>query len=425
MSCNTDKFILSKSADNEFTLTIKQTGSTLPMEIIKDAIVTEVITVDKVTSYVAATGPTYEFTEEPTYEITSQGQNATVGTDEVSEETVLKITYTPAVEYDSVTAEDGTVTNNEIAQTIEISIDSDSQVAETHSLTYASDTTITADTHSINDIKNKIKELINADSLIVDCVLDNNELTLVGKSEIGPYTVNTTNELVMYLQTTVEYKPAIAGLDAIEPGVTVTCNTPTIVDGTVGYYTIDSEDILVSLQDIIDMYTGQDGTVTIATIKLILNQDINGISYNGSEVSYADGYEFNYVQGINEFTIIPLVDTEQYPTVDMIANYSIVIEAALTNANDTFVGEMYKLCDMSAVNIEIEISVINPKAGKLQVRIPKIAAGSYTVGSQDLLSERADKVDKYYLRPTYGIRIHCDTFNNGKFVAKIPEVHVE
>jgi len=33
MSCGTDKFVINKGVDNEFVLTIKQTGTTLPMEI--------------------------------------------------------------------------------------------------------------------------------------------------------------------------------------------------------------------------------------------------------------------------------------------------------------------------------------------------------------------------------------------------------
>lgn len=42
-----------------------------------------------------------------------------------------------------------------------------------------------------------------------------------------------------------------------------------------------------------------------------------------------------------------------------------------------------------------------------------------------MVSERGDKVDKYYLRPTYRMAIDCSTTNNGNFVAKIASVFVE
>ena len=36
MSCNTSDFVITKGLDNEFIFTIKQTGSSLPMEIVTD-----------------------------------------------------------------------------------------------------------------------------------------------------------------------------------------------------------------------------------------------------------------------------------------------------------------------------------------------------------------------------------------------------
>ena len=35
------------------------------------------------------------------------------------------------------------------------------------------------------------------------------------------------------------------------------------------------------------------------------------------------------------------------------------------------------------------------------------------------------KEDRYYLKPEYKLVLECNTTNNGKFVAKIPEVYVE
>ena len=42
-----------------------------------------------------------------------------------------------------------------------------------------------------------------------------------------------------------------------------------------------------------------------------------------------------------------------------------------------------------------------------------------------LVSDKASKVDRYYLRPTYKLVLKCITANNGNFVAKVPEVHVD
>lgn len=42
-----------------------------------------------------------------------------------------------------------------------------------------------------------------------------------------------------------------------------------------------------------------------------------------------------------------------------------------------------------------------------------------------LISEVGDKVDRYYLRPTYKLIIECSTANNGDFIAKVPEVYVD
>ncbi len=56
--------------------------------------------------------------------------------------------------------------------------------------------------------------------------------------------------------------------------------------------------------------------------------------------------------------------------------------------------------------------------GQILITLTAIAVGG-------LLTERGDKVDKYYLKPTYRMAIDCNTVNNGKFVAKIDSVYIE
>lgn len=41
-----------------------------------------------------------------------------------------------------------------------------------------------------------------------------------------------------------------------------------------------------------------------------------------------------------------------------------------------------------------------------------------------LVSERGSKVDRYYLKPVYEIRLICNTTNNGDFIASIKNVYV-
>ncbi len=39
--------------------------------------------------------------------------------------------------------------------------------------------------------------------------------------------------------------------------------------------------------------------------------------------------------------------------------------------------------------------------------------------------DKGTKTDRYYLRPVYKLVIDCDTVNNGKFIAKVPEIYVD
>ncbi len=43
----------------------------------------------------------------------------------------------------------------------------------------------------------------------------------------------------------------------------------------------------------------------------------------------------------------------------------------------------------------------------------------------DLVTDVGDKVDNYYIRPTYKLTIECVTENNGSFIAKVDEVFVD
>ena len=95
------------------------------------------------------------------------------------------------------------------------------------------------------------------------------------------------------------------------------------------------------------------------------------------------------------------------------------------SGTDTFFVKFYNLetkelelsIDMTSGS-DGQVSVYNAYNGQILIVLKNSAIA-------DMVSERGDKVDKYYLRPTYRMAIDCTTVNNGNFVAKIASVYVE
>ncbi len=94
-------------------------------------------------------------------------------------------------------------------------------------------------------------------------------------------------------------------------------------------------------------------------------------------------------------------------------------------ATDTFKVYLFNLATntqiLSTEDDPVTISVdstIDTISGKIKITFN-------TAGVDLLTGSRGPKEDKYYLQPTYRLVIDCDTANNGKFIAKIPNVYVE
>lgn len=95
------------------------------------------------------------------------------------------------------------------------------------------------------------------------------------------------------------------------------------------------------------------------------------------------------------------------------------------SGTDTFFVKFYNLetkelelsIDMTSGS-DGQVSVYNAHNGQILIVLNDSAIA-------DMVSERGDKVDKYYLKPTYRMVIDCSTVNNGNFVAKIASVYVE
>ena len=92
---------------------------------------------------------------------------------------------------------------------------------------------------------------------------------------------------------------------------------------------------------------------------------------------------------------------------------------------DTFFVKFYNLetkelelsIDMTSGS-DGQVSVYNAYNGQILIVLKDSAIA-------DMVSERGDKVDKYYLKPTYRMVIDCNTANNGNFTAKINSVYVQ
>jgi hypothetical protein len=90
----------------------------------------------------------------------------------------------------------------------------------------------------------------------------------------------------------------------------------------------------------------------------------------------------------------------------------------LIDITDTFVPKLILLETGVIVNIPITVTVHDPLNGQIKLVFDQVTVDT-------LVSSKGKAVDKYYLKPTYKLLIDCSTVQNGKFVAKIPEVFVE
>jgi len=91
----------------------------------------------------------------------------------------------------------------------------------------------------------------------------------------------------------------------------------------------------------------------------------------------------------------------------------------IDEVNDTFAAKLINLeTEATVLTTEIVITVSDALGGKINLQ--------FTQADIDALdAERGEKVDRYYLKPTYKLLLDCSTTNNGDFIAKIPLVYVE
>lgn len=394
MACSTNKFIINKGIDNEFLVTIKQTGTTLPMEIVTDDAIIKYTTADLGYEYIG-----YQAAIEP---IEAQDAvTAVVGVCAVAYVPEQPETYRALLGSlpDTGTASEtyNIYINNNSSETISIDYSSD----PSHAAYYSEDITF------MLEVADRINNVINSGSgsAIVDAHLDENKLVLVGKPGIGHYTVNSSNIFSLYQTSTYS-----AAIDAIEYVAPVEAQDAREFvagsDEVVAGYKYTTENIVLDLEDIVENYS-------VVGIRIKLDKPISSVDVG----SYSDGW---YDIGVNtSVTITPAADSTKYGTYAELSKLVVEIELTVDNIIDTFDAKLYKKSDDSLVlDSEIVTTIDSAMDGRIKLSI----SGTNT---ENLEAEKGRAEDRYYLKPLYRLIVNCATTNNDKFVAKINNVYVE
>ena len=97
--------------------------------------------------------------------------------------------------------------------------------------------------------------------------------------------------------------------------------------------------------------------------------------------------------------------------------------------SDTFVAKLSLLSDESTV---FTYPITTPTTGsedaingRIALSIPADDTHGAGSDSTNLIKDVGNKVDRYYLRPSYKLTMECVTTGNGKFIAKVAEVYVD
>lgn len=375
MSCGTDKFVINKGVDNEFVLTIKQTGTTLPMEIVSNETNKEIVITPTVT-YVP-------YSAEVPYIAPTEYQAAVVGQEYIA-------AIEGKVEKYSVYA--GSLTND---TTYSLQINTTTIDVLYNVVTYP----------DVYEYLLEVANQINADATIngiVSVIVDSNTLKLEGVTEGDSYTVNGSNMFnIVETQTAVTGQAGqsyIAAQDEVlaDPGQEYTAAVQP-------HYLATNDTIAVNLGELIE-------GLVITNIKV--QPEVAVTSVNGITVPTNSWYDIGTTTA---FDVVPVTNTDQLD--EPLANIVLRIKLTLDSTVDTFEAYLIKASDDSTV-LTKSLTIENTRSGKIKLSITDAEAAT-------LESSKGDAVDRYYLRPTYRLMIDCNTVNNGAFIAKVPEVYVE
>ena len=384
MNC-TNKFTITKGMDNEFILTIKQTGTTMPMEISNNEI-NKTLTFTPTSTYVP-------YTAEIPYIAATAHAAAVVGQPYIPSVTGVVKKY-------KVTAA-GLVANSVYSLIV-----NNTTIDLTNNVAVYTDTydVLIALRDAINNGTTSSTVTISGSSLSssVQAVVDSNTLVISGINDGYDFTVNGSNEY--YIIVTQEPVTAVAGQAYIaskaevlaDPGQAYAAAKP-------AHYKATNAAVAVDISNIVSGYT-------VTNIKI--GDDVGVASVNGINSATNGWYD---VGTTTNFDIAPTINNNQLDK--PLDSIELKVKLTLANSVDSFYATLTKLSDDTVALAKAMIieSAIN---GKIKLLIS-------TAEADALVSEKGDSVDFYYTKPTYKLVIDCNTLNNGKFLAKIPFVYVE
>lgn len=385
MSC-VDKTIITKGVDNVFRFTIKQNGSTSPMVIV-DTQITKYTSITPTVTYVP-------YKPEVKYVAPKAEVQAKPGQE-----------YIPSVEGK---VEKYTVYANALVSgtTYELQINSTTIAVPYNSNTYK-------DKYQyLIAIKNAIN--VSAVKTMVVATVDSNILKINGLLDGQSFTVNGSNTFtiteIQTAQTAVAGQPYLAPVE-YSPAVAEVVYSPEVDP----YYLATNDTLNV---DITELVNG----LEIAKIEVQPNRAVNKIAVGANTIQLVnDWYDIGTA---TEFKVTPVTSTDKLE--DVLPSISLKLRISLVNAVDSFSAKLFEL-ETGDLVLDLD-KTPTANGSKLEVKDSENGKLELTLAKEDLttlIADRGPKVDRYYLRPNYSLVIYCDTFNNGKFSAKIPYVYVE
>lgn len=387
MSCVSD-FTINKGVDNIFTFVIKQTGTTMPMEIVNNEI-RKTKSITPVTSYVP-------YVPEVKYVPAKPAVTAHPGQE-----------YIPTVEGKT---ENYHIFANGLNTGKTYSIQINTIVI---SLAYNSATHVNK-----YDYLNALRNLINANatiSALLTATVDENILKLTGKTKGTSYTVNGSDAFtIVEVQTAVQ---AVAGQSYIapreySPAVPEVPYRPAIDP----HYIATNQALSVDLTDLLN-------GLNIQKIEIQPEVAVKSVKVGNTTINLVNGW-YN-LQTSKIFTVTPIENTDKLDK--PLPSIELRIKVTLTDTIDKF---YLKLFDIENGEMVLAIDSIDETVNGSKIEIEDAANGKIQVilkkeDVENLEVERGDKVDRYYLRPNYRLLIDCDTVNNGMFSAKLDYIYVE
>lgn len=386
MAC-TDKFTITKGVDNTFVFTIKQTGTTLPMEIVNNEINKEVSIVPTVTyvpykAEVAYVAPKAEVPANP-------GQ-----------------AYIPTVV--------GKVEKYNVY--VNVLVDATTYELQINSTPIAVPYTKVAYPDKYEYLI-ALKNAINANATIntiVVAIVDENILQISGLVNGQSYTVNGSDTFT--ITKTQKAQTAVVG----QPYIAPTEYSPAVIEvpyqaEVQPHYTADNTAIAVDLASIVS---------GLSIVKIEVQPEVTIADLKVGAVSKPLVNNWYDIGTATAFTVTPVTVAGELS--EPLLAILLRIKLTLNNTVDTFNA---KLVELETNATTLELSAV-PTANGSKLTINDALSGKIElVLTEDdistLVVDRGPKVDRYYARPTYKMVIECNTVNNGEFLATIPYVYVE